>query len=156
MRNGLGEIQALDVYFTTPDEFNAFIREINVAVQALAHDVADHDAFIRAQADGGSFLRNWANFKTEWYHYYATWSSALGSAVGSTSVANEYANRYNGFEQQYHQLTGLTPTTPNAPGPRPTSTPWQPYAIGGMVIVGLGVVGYGLAQVARIYRTAKA
>lgn len=141
----LGYVEPRSQVFTLPDEFGTFLLEIDRSVQSLAHDIANHAASFGGDA-GASFLRNWEQFKADWYHYYNAFGRGVGVAVGSTSAANEWARRYNAFESQYQQLTGLDPTLPNPEGGG-GGLPW--WAWGAIGVAGLFAVGWVASSVAK-------
>lgn len=154
---GLGVIEDPGGGVVLPGQIRGFIATIDAAVRGLATDVAADLPTLTTTDDGRAFVTAWSGFVNEWSTWHARHTSTWSSLWGATNdQARALADRFNGFETTYTQLTGHSPSTPatvhqDAPGANqflgiPAGV-W--LGVGGTVLA-LGFLAWGLNSYARV------
>ena len=146
-RAAMGEVAPITGSFVSPGMVAGYLSTIDGSVQALNRDVEARRAAIQSRSSG--FLREWSIFVGQWNTWRDEHSGFLSRLTGSTvDAANEWARRYNGWEQQYRAITGESTSAPAAT--QRSGGEYVPYVVAGAAVVGVLALGYVLAGVAKI------
>lgn len=157
---GLGVIEDPGGGITLPGQVHAFVMTIDAAVSGLAQDIAASltgVAGLTGTTEGRAFIESWSQYVDEWTAWRNGHSGTWASLWGSTNdQARGLADRYNGFEARFTELTGVPPSTPmphHEPAPTANTFLGVPAGVwlGATVVVAtLGFVAWGLNSAARV------